>query len=165
MLKRLALLITAATVVFIPILLLLPTSYSVTVKTSKYYENCQTTRAVVKKCEIYDPPKVITKREPFIKAWWNKTQIGRQYALRDVSTEWADKGSVITGKGTTGVLAVFVILLQLIIAVGIIYLFVRTLIEAVRLKGTEKVAWLCLILFLFPFGSIIFALVKPQTKS
>jgi hypothetical protein len=163
MLKRVAILTTLLIVILIPVLLVLPTSYQITVYNSRYYGKCTDNNAE-DRCKSIDPPAVIEKREPYIRAWWNKTQTERQFALKDVSTEWADKDNSGFGRQTTGSLAVLIVLLELLILFGILYLFISTLIKAFRLKGSEKIAWICLIIFVFPIGSIIFALTKPKTN-
>ena len=165
MLKRIALLTTAAIVVLVSVLLFLPTSYQITVHSSRYYGNCTDNSSTAEnQCKTIDPPETIVKREPFVRAWWNKTQTERQFAAKDVSTKWLDKGTFGFGKEIAGTLSVSIVLLELLIIFGIIYLFISTLIKALRLKGSEKIAWICLIIFVFPLGSIIFALAKPRAK-
>jgi hypothetical protein len=165
MLKKIALLTTAGIVMLISVVSFLPTSYQLTVHNSNYYGNCADNSINTEnQCKPIDPPETIVKREPFIRAWWDKTQTERQFTTKDVSTKWLDKGTFGLGKEITGTLAVSVVLLELLILSGIVYLFVSTLIKAFRLKGSEKIAWICLIIFVFPLGSIIFALTKPQVK-
>ena len=165
MLKRIALLTTLLIVILVPVLLFLPTNYKITVYNSRYYGKCTNNNIKTENlCKNIDPPIVIEKREPYISAWWNKTQTERQFAVNDVSTEWMVNGTSGFGRQTTGALAVLIVLLELLILFGIIYLFISTLTKAFRLKGSEKIAWICLIIFVFPIGSIIFALARPQVK-
>lgn len=164
MLKRVALLTTLLIAILIPLLLFLPTSFRITVYNSDYYENCSESSASDNPCKTLDPPVVIEKREPFVRAWWNKSQTERAFPLRVATAEWEDRGATGLGRQTAGTLAVLIVILQLLIYAGIIYLFISTLLRAFRLKGSEKIAWICLIIFVFPFGSIIYALTKPETK-
>jgi hypothetical protein len=60
---------------------------------------------------------------------------------------------------------ILVALLPVLIIGGMFYLLVITIRDALRLKGTEQIAWICLIFFLFPLGSIILLLAKPSKKN
>lgn len=147
------------------LLLFLPSSYKIIIKNSRYYGYCSPFSDGQNPCKTIDPPQIVTKQEPYIKAWWHTTQISREFTKREVSTEWIKSGSILTGKTTTGILAITFFLLQMAVVIGAVYLFLVTLIKALRLSGSEKIAWVCLILFLFPIGSIIFVFVKPQSKT
>jgi hypothetical protein len=55
-------------------------------------------------------------------------------------------------------------LLPVLLIGGLLYIFIISIRDAVKLNGSEKIAWVCLIIFLFPLGSIIFLLAKPKSK-
>jgi len=158
--NRIVLLAFAVLLLFTTILLLLPTSYQITVRNSLYYANCSPHNGSRDPCKTIDPPVVITKREPYIFAWWNNTQIERGFSLNEVTTQWSNSNEDVYRKAGTGILKVLVSLLSLLI----LALPIFTLIKASKLKGTEKIAWICLILFTFPIGSIIFVIAKPKEK-
>ncbi len=162
MLKRVALLISLSVIILIPILLFLPASYQITIHSSRYYAYCTDNKTDTNQCKTIDPPVLVVKQEPYVRAWWNKTQTDRQFAVHEVSTQWVDKGTFISGGQTSGVLPVLIILIELFILLGITYLFISTIINALKLKGSERIAWICLIIFVFPLGSIIFALTKSE---
>jgi hypothetical protein len=63
------------------------------------------------------------------------------------------------------IMEILVALLPVLIIGGMFYLLVITIRYALRLKGTEQIAWICLIFFLFPLGSIILLLAKPSKKN
>jgi hypothetical protein len=63
------------------------------------------------------------------------------------------------------IMEILVALLPVLIIGGMFYLLVITIRDALRLKGTEQIAWICLIIFLFPLGSIILLLAKPSKKN
>lgn len=162
--KRIILIASAILVVFTAIFLLLPTSYQITVHSSRYFENCSSSSStsVQNQCKTFEPPKVIEKREPYISAWWNKTQTERTYAVKEVTVQWSGDGQSIYRKTGTGVLKFLVFMIPLLILAGMVWLFIFTLLRAIKLKGSEQIAWVCLIIFLFPIGSIIFLIAKPK---
>lgn len=165
MLKRIALLTTAAILILIPILLSSPTNYQITIYNTNYYEDCaRYGNDTQNQCKTIEPPINIVKSEPFISAWWDKTQIERQFSIKEVSTKWIDRGAAESGNSITRVLSVSIILFELLIFFGLVYIIISTLIKAWQLKGRERIVWICLIIFIFPLGSIIFALTKPQPK-
>jgi preprotein translocase subunit YajC len=55
-------------------------------------------------------------------------------------------------------------LIPILLLGGMFYLLYITLREAFKLKGGEQIAWVCLIILVFPIGSIIFLLAKPGDK-
>ena len=55
-------------------------------------------------------------------------------------------------------------LVPLLLIGGMLYLLIITLRDAFRLKGSERIAWVCLIIFIFPLGSIIFLFAKPNKE-
>jgi hypothetical protein len=56
-------------------------------------------------------------------------------------------------------------LIPVLLIAGMFYLLAVTLRDAFGLEGNEQIAWVCLILFLFPIGSIIFLLAGPGKKN
>lgn len=56
-------------------------------------------------------------------------------------------------------------LLPVLLIGGMLYLFFLTISDAVRLKGREKVAWIAILILLFPLGSIIYVLVSPNKQN
>lgn len=59
---------------------------------------------------------------------------------------------------------IFAAIIPVAIIGGLIYLFVITLMRAVKLKGSEQIAWVIIIIFLFPFGSIAYLAINPNKK-
>lgn len=142
------------------LVLLYPTNYKIEVHSSRYFEECGQLSTSQNKCIKYEPPRVINKRKANVLAKLEQLKIERQFAKDEVSTHSSES----SGQGSEGVLVVLAALLPLSLFAGLIYVFVISIKKALQLKDTEKIAWLCLIIFLFPFGSIIFLVVKPKVK-
>lgn len=165
MLKRTLVVISAAIIVLLPILLFIPTNYQITVFSSRYTSNCTiNSPALENRCQMYDPPQVIEKRQPFIKAWWSKNRIERSFTYKEVTTNWKENGANGLGNNITSALTVTIAFLEIFIVIGTIYLFISTLSKATRLKGNDKIIWICLIIFGFPIGSIAYILINPKAN-
>ncbi len=89
-------------------------------------------------------------------------QIDRQFTLEEVSTQWADDDRGIIRDMGDGFLVLMRIIITLLMLTLIFLLPIYSLVKAFKLEGSERVGWVCLIIFTAPIGPIIFLLIRPD---